>query len=272
MTHWHSLSPFTPIRNASYGRIKLGRRVKMQFKFIYHSPSQEYNSTLSNYYENIFRIGYGHELNTFEGAGSRYPSMWIIYNKNEIPHAEFSISDIISTWRKYPPYHNNINNNIFSITKEQIYKCNIEFNQTYVSISLNNITYNINRPAETNINILNNSNMIIWIAQFGHDNNPSPIANVTLFDIDIQTFDHLTQSPTISPTQNPIEYIISTTVTTPIQTILIEMDEMIAIGDIINISVIVLDNKLYQSFSTIRHCFCKVFFIQKLFISINQKK
>ncbi len=81
--------------------------------------------------------------------------------------------------------------------------------------------------------------MIIWIAQFGHDNNPSPIENVTLFDIDIQT-------PTISPTQNPIEHIISIAVTTTIQTILIEMDEVMAIGDIINISVTVLDNKLYQ--------------------------
>ncbi len=76
-------------------------------------------------------------------------------------------------------------------------------NQTYVSISLNNAIYNVNHSAGTNINILNNSSMIIWIAQFGHDNNPSPIANVTLFDIDIQ-------SPTISPTQSPIEPIIST--------------------------------------------------------------
>ncbi len=67
----------------------------MQFKLIYHSLSQEYNSTLklTNYYENIFRIGYGHELNTCEGAGSRYPSMWIIYKNNDIPHAEYLISD-----------------------------------------------------------------------------------------------------------------------------------------------------------------------------------
>eukprot|EP01084_Bolivina_argentea_P199985 342055_1 len=203
-TYWRSLTSFTPINNASYGTIKLGRSVHMEFSFIYHKRNPlSYNTSI---YENIFRIGYGDKTNDAQGAGSRYPSMWIYYKNNVYPHIEFSISDSKANWRKYPPAPSNT----LFINKEKIYKCIVDFNETYVSINLSShAPYQVIRPSGTATNILDDY-MYIWISQFGHDGKASPVANITMFDIIIETYDHfITESPTTNPTLSPIVSIVS---------------------------------------------------------------
>eukprot|EP01084_Bolivina_argentea_P122553 217163_1 len=185
-TYWHSLTPFIPISGESYGTIKLGRSVQCEYKFIYHGSSQ------FTTHENVFRVGYSDTIsNKHDGAGSRYPSMWIYY-KNTQPQVQFAISNQDNTWNRFPLYR---------IYKEQMYSVSIILNQTYIFICISTVNsdpyiiVNEQRSAPTFDNFLN-TDMHIWISQFGHHGVPTIAANVTLFNITICMSDQTTLEPT----------------------------------------------------------------------------
>eukprot|EP01084_Bolivina_argentea_P178139 307956_1 len=196
-TYWESLSPFTPINNASYGTIKLGRSLRMEFKFIYFSRRIQTDSV--RYHENAFRIGYSSSIsNTGTGAGSRYPSMWIYY-LDGVPHCKFSVSSIDNPWKEFL--------NLFALEPHGTYSVLIEFNQTHIFISITDTTHHhtyivtdSERLGGTGEQYLDTF-MHIWISQFGHHQTETPAANISMFDVSIQTWDHdILPSPTTNPT------------------------------------------------------------------------
>ena len=110
-THWEYPSYLRPSSNESYGLIRLGRSLRMEFKFIYHS-SLEYSNPPSMF-DNVFRVGYSNQHNNnCDGAGTRYPSMWIYHDhdgddKQSIhpynPYLLFSISQEDDCWNQVTP-------------------------------------------------------------------------------------------------------------------------------------------------------------------------
>ena len=103
----------------------------MEYKFIYHSEVEE---TLDpQYHENTFRIGYaGYTSNGADGAGSRYPSMWIYYDPGAgyTPHCKFSLSNSKNPYVQFKI--------LYPIETEQIYFVVIEFNQSWNTITMTN--------------------------------------------------------------------------------------------------------------------------------------
>ena len=176
----------------------------MEYKFIYHSKVED---TLDpQYHENAFRIGYpGYTSNGADGAGSRYPSMWIYYDPGAgyTPHCKFSLSNSKNPYAQFKI--------LYPIETEQIYFVVIEFNQSWNTITMTNDSSTITlidapRAAGTDELFLN-TNMSVWISQFGYNSVDGPeitaAANITMWDIRISTSKH---HDTLSPTEMPTAF------------------------------------------------------------------
>eukprot|EP01083_Nonionella_stella_P144114 449307_1 len=75
---WRSTSDFVPQSSTSYGTIKVGQVIVMEFDFKFTNRSNRYRP---GYEENFFRIG--HTGNTGGcSEGTRYPSMWLTSRKD----------------------------------------------------------------------------------------------------------------------------------------------------------------------------------------------
>eukprot|EP01084_Bolivina_argentea_P096035 172645_1 len=72
---WRSTSDFIPIQSQSFGSIKLGQIMSMEFDFIWNGRT---NNPRIHYYEMFFRIGHSAKFGKgCDGQGSRYPSFWL---------------------------------------------------------------------------------------------------------------------------------------------------------------------------------------------------
>ena len=180
----------------------------MEYKFIYHSRVQQ--TADDKYHENAFRIGYaGYTSNGADGAGSRYPSMWIYYDPGAdgAPHCKFSLSNAKNPYAQFKA--------LYPIESEQIYFVVIEFNQSWNTITVTNDSSTVvlvdgQRTAGTADEFID-SNMSVWISQFGYNgvNGDGPngaeltaAANLTMWDIRISTWNH-DHSPSAPPTVTP---------------------------------------------------------------------
>lgn len=91
---WTSTAPFIPHQSTSFGQIKLGYNLRMEFDFVFTGRS---NIPHQDQYEMFFRLGFDSELGTgCEGQSSRYPALWLSSNRDEL-YLSLSNRDSCST-------------------------------------------------------------------------------------------------------------------------------------------------------------------------------
>merc|ERR1719419_1676267 len=72
---WQSTSDFVPVQGESFGAIKLGHDMVMEFDFVFNGRT---NSPIESKFEMFFRIGFDAKNgNNCNGHNSRYPSFWL---------------------------------------------------------------------------------------------------------------------------------------------------------------------------------------------------
>ena len=189
-SYWHSISPFTPVQNTSYGSIELKTALHMELDIYF------YDHTLSTGFENLFRIGHpGYSVNDQAcDLNDRFPAMWIDAETNS-----FLID--ISDQGKGGCYRRYAQN--YVIEPQTQYSVVIDYNSTWVYISINNVTIT-NQPRSDKTHLYKlNTKVEIYISTHTVIG-----ANVQLSNIRIESYDDnsITSPPTLQPSISPTNY------------------------------------------------------------------
>lgn len=79
---WYSTSDFVPVHAQSFGTIRIGRIMSVEFDFIFGGRTNDPNE---NQTEMFFRIGYDAAGGTScHAQNSRYPSLWLSNSANTL--------------------------------------------------------------------------------------------------------------------------------------------------------------------------------------------
>eukprot|EP01084_Bolivina_argentea_P208235 355119_1 len=124
---WRSTSDFIPSQSISYGSIKLGQVMSVEFDWVWHRRT---NFPRVNRYENFFRVGLTAD-NGFgcDGEGSRLPSFWLTADRDSM---HVSVADSITC------QHFQSCNSYGNITAGVSYHVKIAFNTTKLVVEITN--------------------------------------------------------------------------------------------------------------------------------------
>ena len=79
---WLSTSDFVPVHSQSFGTIRIGRIMSVEFDFVFGGRTNDPNKDQT---EMFFRIGYDAVGGTScDAQNSKYPSLWLSYNTNTL--------------------------------------------------------------------------------------------------------------------------------------------------------------------------------------------
>ena len=199
-TWWQSTSDFMPIRNTSYGELKLRDSMYMQFDATFNGPTPA-----PNVWQNVFRVGFKSTTADCYGQGSRYPSLWIMPGNNLWWISISEGDNCLKIYEQGPgsPIGKKFSFRIwFNETRMWIKHKRSPWTsfRTFVNASHNGYDPGI-------INTTHPRTVYVWISTDQNGGNtPIPAANVTLSNIYISSFwqyEGYTIPPTLSPTLSP---------------------------------------------------------------------
>ena len=203
---WYSTSVFVPVHSQSFGTIKIGRIMSIEFDFVFNGRT---NDPFIDESEMFFRIGYDPDGgNGCEGHNSAYPALWLSQDSDMLFARG---SDTVSCSNRYSleEYGN--------ISVGTLYHIFIGFNDTHFSAKIsrdNHVDWSKqwtrNRTLESHLG----DDVPIWFMsdKYGSDtynrgngtfSNMIIISRLYTYDTPMRTREP-TPNPTLSPTLHPI--------------------------------------------------------------------
>merc|ERR1719361_1169429 len=200
---WYSTSDFVPVQSQSFGSIRIGRVMTMEFDFIFGGRTNDPSIGLS---EMFFRIGFDSTAGTScDAQNSRYPSFWLDADSDTV---FVSASDTISCYNYYDLKQYGI------ITIGIRYHIFIEFNDTTLRIEASGgdkppWSQSWPRSATTPSHL--GEEVSVWWMSGKFGSSTYNRANGTFSNITITSkwFTLNTSSPSVPPTTAPTAEILS---------------------------------------------------------------
>ena len=193
---WYSTSDFVPVHSQSFGTIKIGRIMSVEFDFVFGGRTNDPNKDQT---EMFFRVGYDPDGgNGCDGHNSAYPALWLFDDTDKL---FVSGSDSVSCSNVYSLEEYG------TISVGESYHIFIGFNDTHFVVEMSGGSSNWIREWDRNGTLESHlgDDVPIWFMSDKYGSGTYNRANGTFSNMTIISnwFTYDTPMPTSEPTANP---------------------------------------------------------------------